>query len=87
MHLHHAVGESLVGRQKEGLILPNLGDRVLIHPTLIQDINGSDAFDDFEEATFPFLAVFATIEEDLGFSAYLSSVDAEFCYFLGRSFC
>lgn len=66
----------------DGPIAPNFRDGALVDPTLIQYVNGSDNFDDFEEATFPFLAVFGAIKEDLGFGACLSSMDADFGYFL-----
>jgi len=87
MHLHHPIGgKSLIGGQIDGLIAPDFRAGVLANPTLVQEINGSGVFDDFEEVMFPFLAVFAAIKKELGFSAYLSSMDAEFCYFLGRPF-
>ncbi len=79
VHLHHPISRnSLIGRLGEDLIAPNFRDGVLVNPTLIQETNGSGVFDDFEEATFPFLAALAAIKEDLGFSAYLSSMDANF---------
>ena len=85
--LHHPVSsESIVGRQIEGVIAPRSRDGGLVNPILIQVIEGSGIFDDFEEAAFPFLAVFAAVKESLSFSAYLSGLDAELCYFKGRPF-
>ena len=87
MHLHGPIsGKCIVGRQGEGLVAPNLREGVLVNPTLIHEINASGIFDDFEEAAFPLPARLIALNEGLSFSAYLSSIDAEFGYFLGRPF-
>ena len=87
MYLHHSIGgKSIIGRQIDGLITPSFRDGVIVNPNLIQEIDGGGLFDDSKEAIFPFIVVFATVEEDLCFSTNLSSMDADLHHFLGRAF-
>ena len=87
MYLHYSVGgKSIIGRQTNGLIAPSLRDRVIFNPTLIQQIDGDGLFDDSEEAIFPFVVAFATVEDDLCFGTNLSSMDGDLRHFLGRPF-
>ena len=73
MNLYHPISrESLVGSQREGAVAPNIRDGGLVNPPLIQSIQCSDVFDDFDEAASPVLVVIAAVEENLSFSTYLS---------------
>ncbi len=65
MYLDHSIGgNSIIGKQVDGLRAPSFRNEVIVNPTLILEIHGGG----------PFVVAFAAIKEDLGLSTILSSM-------------